>query len=296
MVCLEGEVPPDACRGLRPTEIERGGFLACQHRPTGDMRVALPDDPNARVAAVLTGKEVLGPNVCRLTLRPAAPFAYRAGQFLNLRRRDGLVRSYSLASLPERDETLEIHVKRLPGGALSGWLCETVEAGETLEIEGPYGDCLYAAEQPEQPLLLIGTGTGLAPLLGVLRDALARGHRGPIRLYHGSRRASGLYCDAALRALAAAHPSLSYQPCVSGDDPPEGFRPQRADLAAFEDQGELAGWRVYLCGYPAMVESARRTAFLHGACLSAIHADPFDLRDLRSAPRPEAGPPKPDTW
>ena len=296
MTCVEGEVSLAACKGLRPTQIEQGAFLACQHRPQGDMTVALPEDPACRIEAVVAAKEILGPDVCLLRLEPAAPFAYRAGQFINLRRRDGLMRSYSLASLPAQDKTLEIHVKHLPGGALSGWLFESAEAGGTLEIEGPYGDCHYAATDPAQPLLLIGTGTGLSPLLGVLRDALERGHHGPIRLYHGSRWPSGLYRDLALQDLAEAFPNLSYHPCVSGGGAPDRYRPQRAELAAFEDQGDLEGWRVYLCGYPAMVEGAKRTAYLRGASLKEIHADPFDLRDLRSKPRADAGPPQPDTW
>ncbi len=296
LTCLEGEVTGAARQGLRPAQIERGGFLACRQRPRGPMTVALPDEPAASTAARVTEKQILGPDVCLIRLRPETPFAYRPGQFVNLRADDGLIRSYSLASLPQQNEDLEIHVKRLPGGAVSGWLYDSVAPGDSLALDGPYGECHLQGEDPAQPILLIGTGTGLAPLLGVLRDALARGHRGPLRLYHGSRRPTGLYHHGFLSALARRAPDLAYHACVSGDEAPAGFRGQRAELAAFEDLAELSGWRVYLCGYPAMVQAAKRTAFLQGASLDEIHADPFDLQELRREPRPDDGPPRTDTW
>jgi ferredoxin-NADP reductase len=62
--------------------------------------------------------------------------------------------------------------------------------------------------------VLAGTGTGLAPLLGIARDALARGHRGPIVLHHGARSRAGLYADAEVRELARRHPTLEVAPCV----------------------------------------------------------------------------------
>ena len=294
VTCLEGGVPETARHGLRPVQRERGGFLACQHRLDADITIGLLDDPALQTEAEVVAKDILAPDVCALSLRTQSPFDYRAGQFVNLLRDDGLTRSYSLASLPGDDQALEVHVKRLPGGALSGWLFDRVEPGALLRLDGPYGECHYRGDDPTQPLLLIGSGTGLAPLIGVLREALRCGHRGEIRLYHGSRYAGGLYRDEALRALQASQVGFRYVPCVSGEAVPDGFRAQRADRAAFDDLPDLTGWRVYLCGYPAMVEAAKRSAFLSGAALEEIHADPFSLRERRAAPRP--GLPRADTW
>ena len=149
----------------------------------------------------------------RVHLRPEGPFDYRAGQYLTLLRGDGLARSYSLASLPG-EEALELHVRLLPGGEMSGWLGTQARPGEAVRIQGPVGECFYVPGQPEQPLLLAGTGTGLAPLYGVVRDALAEGHTGPIWLFHGARERRGLYLVEALRELASRHPNLHYRPSV----------------------------------------------------------------------------------
>ncbi len=227
----------------------------------------------------------VAPSVCRLTIRPSTPLYYRAGQFINIRRADGLVRSYSLASVPRLDTHLEIHVKRMPRGAMSNWIYNELNPGDGLDIQGPNGDCFYVPGTPAQNLLLIGTGTGLAPLLGFARDALEGRHTGQVHLYHGSREAEGLYMAGDVRAIAKAHENFHYVPCICGDDVPTGFRAGRADAAAFADHPGLSGWGVFVCGYPAMVHAAKKAAFLAGASLDQIHADAFDFKDLREKSR-----------
>ena len=289
LICMlratKGAVPPEAQQDLREALRLQGYFLACQCRPAQAMEVAGPEDADVSGRARVTGVERLGPKVCRLRLEPAAPLYYRAGQFLNLRREDGLTRSYSLASVPRLDDTLELHVKRLPGGRMSNWIFDGLTPGETLDIQGPNGACFYVPGQPDQDILLIGNGTGLAPLIGIARDALHDGHRGALRLYHGTRHAEGLYLHGDLEALAMAHGNFTYVPCLSGAPTAPGCRAGRAETAALADHPDLAGWRVYLCGYPPMVHAAKKQAYLAGAALDDIHADPFELRELRATPR-----------
>jgi NAD(P)H-flavin reductase len=119
-----------------------------------------------------------------------------------VRPEDGLTRSYSLASLAS-DSLLELHVAVRPWGFMSRWL--TTSIGQPVGLRGPFGECCYRPDNRRRPLLLIGTGTGLAPLMGVLRDALTRGHSGPIRIYHGARNLDGLYLWQALLKLAKRH-------------------------------------------------------------------------------------------
>jgi NAD(P)H-flavin reductase len=280
----EGTVPEAAQAGIKPALAAQGHFLPCVCTPSGDLVLEAPDDALTFGRAVVTAVERLAPAICRVRLAPATPLYYRAGQFINLRRGDGLVRSYSLASVPRLDEDLELHVKWLPGGRMSNWICDQLGAGEAVDVQGPNGAWFYLAGEPERPLLLIGNGSGLAPLMGIARDALADGHRGPIHLYHGSRNAAGLYLQEELRRLEAESGNFHYLPCLSGDDPDQA-RAGRAEEVALADHPDLAGWRVYLCGYPPMVEAAKKRAYLSGAALADIHADPFELQDLRRLPR-----------
>ena len=291
----EGDVPQDAQKNIRPSLAQQGYFLACMCRPSGPLTIAQADDAAIYGRAIVTGIDKMTPDVCRVWLRPSTPLYYRAGQFVNIRRDDGIVRSYSLASVPRLDRELEIHVKRMPRGEMSNWFFDQVTPGDGLDLQGPNGDCFYVPGTPDQNLLLIGTGTGLAPLLGVVRDALDAGHTGNIHLYHGSREATGIYLADEVRALADTHDNFHFAPCVSGSAAAGPFRAGRADEAAFADHPDLKGWSVFICGYPAMVNAARKTAFMAGATLPNIHADPFDFRDLRHEARDEVED-KPDLW
>ena len=127
-------------------------------------------------------------------------------------------------------------------------------------------------------MLLIGTGSGLAPLSGILRDALHQGHAGPIHLYHGARNLNGLYLTDEFHSLSEQHHQFVYHPCVSDPEtiPPAGIEKGRASDLALKNHPELKGWRVYLCGNPEMVRSTQMQAYLAGASLDAIHIDPFD--------------------
>ena len=286
MQAVEGAVPEKAQAGLRDTLRAQGYFLSCLCRPESDISVVQGEDAALYQRAVILSRELLAPDICRVVLEPATPLYYHAGQFLNLRRRNGLSRSYSLACVPNLDRYLEFHIKRLAGGQMSNWVFDEMQVGESVDIQGPNGCCFYLPGDPGQGLLMIGNGTGLAPLAAIARDALNDGHDGPIRLYHGSRAEGGLYLQDRLLDLAAANANFSYTGCLSGAAPPPGHARGRAEEVAFGEIPDLAGWRVYLCGNPPMVEGAKKRAFLAGADLKEIYADAFELKELRAAPRP----------
>jgi len=288
--CTEGAIPPVAQNGLSRDMHGQGYFLACRCVPLGDMEIAPPSD--LYTTTIVHSKEMLSPYVCRLLIEPASTMVYRAGQFINLRRpQDGLTRSYSLASLPEQDYFLEIHVLRKTGGAMSNWILDELQPGDPVDIQGPSGECHYRPEVMGQPLLLAGTGTGLAPLYGIVREALHYRHRGDIHLYHGGRDADRFYLRNELRALEQQHPNFHYHECMSGiQPPPEGVHAGRVHEIAFSRHPDLHGWHVFLAGLAEMVDAGERLAVKHGAAADAIHSDAFALRDLRKEPR---GEPKP---
>jgi NAD(P)H-flavin reductase len=142
-------------------------------------------------------------------------------------------------------------------------------------MQGPHGNCFYVPGKADQPLLLVGTGTGLAPLYAIVRDALHHGHTGPIHLYQGSLRAEGLYCVDTLRELAATHENFHYTPCVLEGDAPEGVTVGSIDALVQQDLPKLSGFRAYLCGAPDLVKLMQRKVFLAGVSMQEIFSDPF---------------------
>lgn len=264
---------PGAQDGLKETLQQQGYFHACRHFPAQDIEV-IGADAELEVAAQITSLDLLSPSVLRVHLRCDAPFEYQAGQFVTLIRPDGLARSYSLASLPHEEE-LELHVRLLPGGRMSGWLRDSAKPGERVKLRGPSGACFYVAGQPHQPLVLAGTGTGLAPLYGILRDALRSGHAGEIRLFHGARDEAGLYLRAELEALAAGHELFHYTPCVLEGDAGCSVPVGQIDQVILSRTPELKQSRGFLCGDAPLVQSLKKKLFLAGMSLKAIHADSF---------------------
>lgn len=280
-----GTAPPEAQAGLKETLRLQGYFLACICTPQKNIEVEFPDDAALYSRATVFSVEKISRAVCRVLLEPAAPLFYHAGQFINIRKNGGLTRSYSLASVPRLDKQLELHVKKIPQGQMSNWIYNELESGEHIDFQGPNGTCFYVPGHAAQPLLLIGNGTGLAPLYGIARDALFDGHEGPIHLYHGSRHPDGLYLRETLLALEEQYPNFTYVSCLSGEDVPSGCRAGRAEEIAFPDHPNLKGMKIFLCGYPPMVNAARKKAYLSGADLQDIYTDAFEMKDLRKTPR-----------
>jgi NAD(P)H-flavin reductase/ferredoxin len=299
MRATAGAPPAESQKGLKDALRAGGYFLACVCRPTADLTVQPAGDAARRARAVVRRVEKLSRDVARVVLACDGPFDYFPGQFVNLvRPADGLTRSYSLAGLrPERPEDpqdlMELHVRRVNGGAMSTWLHEQARPGDDVELRGPHGDCFYVPGRPGQPILLAGTGSGLAPLYAIARDALRQGHAGPIRLYHGALEAAGLYLVDELLDLSRRHDNFTYVRClVSGEDAP-GVRVGPLDMTVLNDAvpagGKFAGWRVFLCGNPELVNGLRKKIFLAGASMKEIYSDAFVMR---GPPAPAAGAPR----
>jgi NAD(P)H-flavin reductase/ferredoxin len=273
---LDAQPPEKAQGALKDTLKSSGHFLACQCRPEQPMTLKLSKQAVHFVEGIVEVCEPLNRNTQLLIIKIENSDRYKAGQFVNLQRHDGLTRSYSIANIPHASGTLEFHIRRLPGGRFSAWVHDELKAGDSIPVSEPQGHCFYLPDRKDQGLLLIGTGTGLAPLAGILADALAHGHSGPIRLFHGSREREDLYRIDELRELAERHPNFTYTPCISsGDAPPEGFVPGRANEAALAAHTDLNHWRVFLCGHPEMVRTTQKQAYLKGARLADIYCDAF---------------------
>jgi NAD(P)H-flavin reductase/ferredoxin len=279
MQATEGDVPAEAQRGLKESLRARKYLLPCVCRPSGDLTIHPAEHAAQRARAIVKRIDRLSHDVIRVVLQHDGSLDYFPGQFVNLVREDGLTRSYSLANLRHThegdEELLELHVRKVADGRMSTWLHEEAQPGETIDLRGPHGDCFYVAGRPEQPMLLVGTGTGLAPLYAIARDALRQGHTGPIRLYHGARNPAGLYLVDELTDLSKRHANFSYERCVMDGAEEPGLRVGTLDRIVLADTPKLAGYRVFLCGNPELVNGLRKRVFLAGAAMKEIYSDAF---------------------
>jgi len=271
--CMQqGENPPvESQRGLRATLQSQGFFLACQARPKGKLKIR-SQAPLPRVKAHVESIDIVSSDVARILLRPDSPLDFHPGQYLDVLHPSGANRSYSIASLPS-DGWLELHIRRIPDGLVSGWL-HGLKAGDEVSVRGAYGQCFYVADDLKKKLLLVGAGTGLAPLLGIARDALEQEYSGSIDLVHGGLQPDRLYLRDELAELAEQYPQLRIHHCVlrgATQHEHEGA----LDELAVRIAGRLSRVRAFLCGDEALVRQLQRKLFLAGVPSGEILSDPF---------------------
>lgn len=257
---------------------ETGYVLACMSTLTESCVIDVPEPdeivthPARIVKAEVVALDCPTHDIRRIVLRPAKPLAYSPGQYALLQFTPGLIRPYSMAGLAT-DGLLEFHVRIVPGGRVSGYVANTLALGDQVRVSGPMGTA-YLRRRHEGPMLCVAGGTGLAPVLAILRGALAAGMTNPMHVYVGVRAQADIYGAEQLAALAAAHPALQVHIVVATG--PAG--PHRRGLvtdAVDADFASLAGWRAYLCGAPPMVDATTLLLLRRGIEPEHVHADAF---------------------
>ncbi|MGB0733342.1 MAG: FAD-binding oxidoreductase [Pontibacterium sp.] len=271
----DGSIPAASQRGLKSTYVEQGMFLACCCHPEGDLTIQRRGDV-AAVAGTVVEKSMLTDSVLRLRIKAALD--YRAGQYVNLiRPEDGLTRAYSIASVADKDDYLEFHIRVYPDGQFSRWAKDTLALGDALNVQGPFGDCFYTPMDQDDSVILAGTGTGLAPLYGIVYDALRQGHMGSMHLFAGAKTTSDLYLVDELIALSHKYPTFSFTPVVmvDGGVMPEGVQVGDINAVIKAQYPKTTGMRAYFCGSETRVKNLRKQTFLGGASMQSIFCDLF---------------------
>ena len=295
---VKGEVsyPFGRPLGLSDAEVESGHILLCQAQPRSDLDLEFYEVRAARAhgasrlpcrieRATLAAPDVL---ILQLRLPPAVEFHFHAGQYVDILMPEIGRRSFSLASSPHDARLLELHVRKVPGGKLAAWLFgdgadAAVDAaslrGTLVTIEGPLGAFHY--REPDPPpvsLLLVGGGTGIAPLLSILRHLIREGVErdgAPISLYWGVRSTRDLYAERDILELASRAPHMRYVPVLSEPDAAWAGRTGLVHAAVLQDWADVGGCDIYAAGPPAMIEAVHRDFPQHGARVDHLYGDSF---------------------
>jgi NAD(P)H-flavin reductase/ferredoxin len=262
--------------GLSADQKAQRLIYTCVAKPTEDMELVSPADQlkEANVSMTLILKEEICKDTLRIQLKADSPFGFKPGQFINLTSPCGVTRPYSIAN-SMASPGIELHIRCLDGGKMSEVL-KTVAVGTSFDVSTAAGASVYPPSFNSKKLILVGTGTGLAPLWSITNFALKKGYLGDIYLYHGSRTRDGLYFVDRLKSLSEQRSAFHYIPCLSGEEC-DGFQHRRADEQALADHDDLSEAAIYLCGHPDMVAQTKKKAFLAGVALERIFADPFTI-------------------
>lgn len=270
----DGEIDPSWQEGLPETLKAQGYFLACMAKPATDIELESPDTAECDREAKLFDIERLNYNVLRIKLLVDNLDDWIPGQYLNLINSAQIVRSYSITNIPAQDSYIELHIKMVEKGAMSQWLQETVIINTGVRLRGPFGKCYYFnPDNLSFDMLLAGTGTGLAPLIGIIKSALSQGHEGTITLVHGGCIDNDIYYAEELNTLAEVFKNFLYEPCVLKS---QGCYPEasieRKVLTCLNNPSDT---RVYVCGPKETTNKLKTSIFLAGVPSKFILSDPF---------------------
>ena len=255
--------------GLSERDRRKGDrILCCQALPKGGCTVqvrlgqvegAREEPAPAPFTATVETLERLVSGVIAFECRPAQPVPFLPGQYVLLQVPGGQRRAFSMANTEA--ETLAFVVKEKPGGHASRYLFEELAAGDTVNLEGPYGRA-YLRTPPEREIVCVAGGSGLAPMLSVVRAAIAGPDAPAVRLFFGANRAEELFMVDEMEALAAAHDRFSLTFAVR-DGAPGAATGLVGDvaLAAMEDLDECD---FYMAGPPGLIDAILRPVMKSG--------------------------------
>ena len=261
-------------KALSDAEKEQGGLLICCATAKTDVVI------KARVVAA-EGMMTVRKMPCRVqSITRAAPdvaivklqlpandkFEYLAGQYIDILLKDGKRRSYSMASAPQANNVVELHIRHTPGGAFTDAIfgsgtpsANAVKEKDILRFEGPQGT-FFLREDSTKPMIMLASGTGFAPIKAVIEYAASKNSQRPIVLYWGGRRPHDLYQSELAQQWEKSLPNFRYVPVVSDALPEDGWtgRTGFVHRAVMEDFPDLSGHQVYACGAPIVVQSAQQ--------------------------------------
>ena len=278
-----GDASPFA---LMDMEREEGAFLACCATPECDLVVEANIDVDPDFAGYLVEDFVgtvsrlapLSPTILEVTIELDRPMTFQAGQYINITL-PGVEgsRAFSMANPPSVAEAVTLHVRKIPGGAATTYIHDTLKIGDQVELSGPYGQ-FFVRTSDTKDVIFIAGGSGLSSPESMILDLLEKGETREIYLFQGARNVAELYHRQRFEELAERHANFHYHPALNEpteEDNWQGFTGfvHEAAVAAFD--GKFAGHKAYLCGPPPMIDAAI-SALMQGRLFEAdIHMEKF---------------------
>lgn len=272
---VESVRPPRQLFGSRVRYV-----LACQCAPTEDSAIEVPDAnepvvhaprrPRSQVLAI----ESLSHNIALLRLSNEDKMVFSPGQFAEIELGRGISRVYSMSGLPSDDE-LRFHVRLHPQGRASQFIGRGLKIGTSLKLRGPYGSS-WLRQKHSDPILCVSAGTGLAPLLSILRGIAAADMTNPVHVYAGFMTREEVYGLDELAAALQRVPNLrASHVVVAAGKLERGLRRGLLTEVIETDLKRVASWQAHVFGSPFAVDATVQMLRRNGIVENRLHADPF---------------------
>ncbi len=281
-----GDVGNASPFALMDVERDEGKVLACCFKPESDVTIEADIDvdpdflgfPVEDYHATVVGITPLSPTILGITLKLDRAMQFQAGQYINLQvpNVEG-TRAFSIANPPSAANTVELHVRKVAGGAATTWLHEALKVGDTLPLSGPYGQ-FFVRKSDSQDVIFIAGGSGLSSPESMILDLLENGDTRQIYLFQGARNVAELYHRERFEDLVAQHPNFHYIPALNAAEPDDnwtGFSGFVHEAVGQYFEGRCSGHKAYLCGPPPMIDAAISTLMQSRLFERDIHMERF---------------------
>jgi ferredoxin-NADP reductase len=199
-------------------------------------------------------------------------FTYTAGQFCTFRATIGgesVVRCYSMSSSPDTGDRFTITVKRVPGGKMSNWMNDVLAAGDTIEVMRPAGRFVLRAA--EAPILAFAGGSGITPVISIIKTALATTTREIALVYANRGAGSVIFADALERLRAASGGRLSVHHHLDSE---RGFLDAAGCAALVGDRTDAD---FYVCGPAAYMDAVEAGLARREIARSRLFIERFEV-------------------
>lgn len=282
-----GPVLPTEMPFLSEAEMKDHVRLSCQVKVRQDMAIDIPEDLflireyEAEVGNLVDlTSQVKG--VFLTILRPEEGIIFKPGQYIQLEvpkyklSRSAEYRAYSIASDPHDHKGIELHVGLFEKGIVSTYVHKYLRTGDRVTVRGPFGD--FYVRETDREILLIATGTGLAPMMSILRYMRKSGEKKHATLFFGTQYQKGLYCIDELSEMEKSLPSFSFIPILSREAEDSGWKGERGRVTDLISRRipEGADIDVYICGNADMVDSCEALLAKKKIPLEHIYYDKFN--------------------
>jgi len=248
---------------LSREEIGEGFALLCQAEPTENLVIrareieAVRDIQIRKMPARVIEKTLLTADVMRLKIKlpDAQRLQFLAGQYLEILLSDGKRRAFSIASSPQSEDVIELHIRHVEGGGYTGWVFEKLKERDILRIEAPLGTFFIRNDQTDRPMILMGGGTW------------------------GVRNSTELYMHEQALQWAEQYDHIQYSCAFSeplDEDADNGFK-GFVHEAVLQQYPDLASFDIYMSGPPAMIDASRSAFLENGAEKRRIFFDSFEF-------------------
>ena len=278
------EMSPFSEFALDAEEEKQGFILACRSVPWSDCEIKIVDEQQnedqnkikikkieCKVRRLIKVTDDI--YILNLQITSNGGFKFKAGQYAELYFDKYREKYFSMANSPNANE-LEFHIKTLAGGEVSNYVKNILKIGETVKIKGPFGNA-YLRNKHKGPIIAVAGGTGLAPILSIIKLSQEIKMKQPIQVYYGAQSESDLYFVEQFKSMLKKNKNLSFSPVVMEASQNKTLRRGIVTDAVMEDIQDFDGYKAYLAGPPKMVEAAEKIFTSLGIRKVDMHSDAF---------------------